>query len=179
MKTIEVDEELYRYIASHTQHIGENASVILRRLLGFDVSQSHIPLSVTVSNITAGVKKDKAVFSHHAARVIHDLLLSNNYATKSKAIDRFMLILSTLYNLNKQAFVAATESTHGRTRIYFANDKQTLLASGKETKPRLIPDTSFWVITNTNTNRKRNMIEQIMQDMKFPVELVEKVCGTI
>ncbi|MBK4773294.1 MAG: hypothetical protein FT726_27350, partial [Pantoea sp. Morm] len=26
MKTIEVDEELYRYIASHTQHIGESAS---------------------------------------------------------------------------------------------------------------------------------------------------------
>ena len=33
MKTIEVDEELYRYIASHTQSIGESASDILRRLL--------------------------------------------------------------------------------------------------------------------------------------------------
>ena len=35
MKTIEVDEELYRYIASHTQHIGESASDILRRMLKF------------------------------------------------------------------------------------------------------------------------------------------------
>lgn len=179
MKTIEVDEELYRYIASHTQHIGENASVILRRLLGFDVSQSHMPLLVTVDNIAAGVKKDKSVFSYDAASVMHDLLLSNDYATKSKAIDRFMLVLSTLYNLNKSAFVAATEAIHGRTRIYFASDKQILLASGKQSKPRLIPDTPYWVITNTNTNRKRNMIEQIMQDMKFPVELVDKVCGTI
>ncbi|WGL99193.1 replication initiation negative regulator SeqA [Arsenophonus sp. aPb] len=179
MKTIEVDEELYRYIASHTQHIGENASVILRRLLGFDVSQSHMPLSITVNNIAAEVKKNKSVSSYDAASVMHDLLLSNDYATKSKAIDRFMLILSTLYNLNKPAFVAATEATHGRTRIYFASNKQTLLASGKQTKPRLIPDTPYWVITNTNTNRKRNMIEQIMQDMKFPIELVEKVCGTI
>ena len=33
MKTIEVDEELYRYIASQTHHIGESASDILRRLL--------------------------------------------------------------------------------------------------------------------------------------------------
>ena len=179
MKTIEVDEELYRYIASHTQHIGENASVILRRLLGFDVSQSHIPLSLTVSNMTAGVKKNKVDSSHDAICVMQDLLLSNNYADKHKAIDRFMLILSTLYNLNKEAFVAATEVTHGRTRIYFAADEQTLLASGKQTKPRLIPGTSYWVITNTNTNRKRNMIEQIMQDMQFPVELVAKVCGTI
>ena len=33
MKTIEVDEDLYRFIASRTQHIGESASDILRRLL--------------------------------------------------------------------------------------------------------------------------------------------------
>ncbi|MBE8421220.1 replication initiation regulator SeqA, partial [Leptospira interrogans serovar Pomona] len=26
MKTIEVDDELYSYIASHTKHIGESAS---------------------------------------------------------------------------------------------------------------------------------------------------------
>ena len=31
MKTIEVDDELYSYIASHTKHIGESASDILRR----------------------------------------------------------------------------------------------------------------------------------------------------
>lgn len=39
MKTIEVDEELYRYIASHTQHIGESASDILRRMLNFRAGQ--------------------------------------------------------------------------------------------------------------------------------------------
>lgn len=33
MKIIEVDEELYQYIASQTQSIGESASDILRRLL--------------------------------------------------------------------------------------------------------------------------------------------------
>lgn len=39
MKTIELDEELYRYIASHTQHIGESASDILRRMLKFTAGQ--------------------------------------------------------------------------------------------------------------------------------------------
>ena len=33
MKNIEVDDELYQYIASRTQSIGESASDILRRLL--------------------------------------------------------------------------------------------------------------------------------------------------
>ncbi len=39
MKTIEVDEELYRYIASHTQHIGESASDILLIMLNFKSGQ--------------------------------------------------------------------------------------------------------------------------------------------
>lgn len=39
MKTIEVDEELYRYIASHTLHIGESASDILRRMLNLKSGQ--------------------------------------------------------------------------------------------------------------------------------------------
>ena len=44
MKTIEVDDELYRYIASHTLHIGESASDILRRMLKFSASS---PLAAT------------------------------------------------------------------------------------------------------------------------------------
>ena len=38
MKYIEVDEELYRFIAGKTERIGESASDILRRLLGLDVT---------------------------------------------------------------------------------------------------------------------------------------------
>ena len=33
MKKIDIDDELYQYIASNTQSIGESASTILRRLL--------------------------------------------------------------------------------------------------------------------------------------------------
>ena len=39
MKTIEVDEDLYRYIAGQTQHIGESASDILRRLLDVNAQE--------------------------------------------------------------------------------------------------------------------------------------------
>ncbi|EPE67642.1 replication initiation regulator SeqA, partial [Pasteurella multocida 93002] len=46
MKIIEVDEELYQYIASQTQSIGESASDILRRLLNFSnkaVEKTEVP----------------------------------------------------------------------------------------------------------------------------------------
>lgn len=90
-----------------------------------------------------------------------------------------MLVLSTLYSLDNKAFAEATESLHGRTRVYFAGDEQTLLQNGNQTKPKHVHGTPYWVITNTNTGRKCSMIEHIMQSMQFPAELIEKVCGTI
>ena len=155
MKTIEVDDELYSYIASHTKHIGESASDILRRMLKFSAA------------------------SQPAAPVTKEVLLSDEYAEQKRAVNRFMLLLSTLYSLDAQAFAEATESLHGRTRVYFAADEQTLLKNGNQTKPKHVPGTPYWVITNTNTGRKCSMIEHIMQSMQFPAELIEKVCGTI
>ena len=112
-------------------------------------------------------------------RAMRELLLSDEYAEQKRAVNRFMLLLSTLYSLDAQAFAEATESLHGRTRVYFAADEQTLLKNGNQTKPKHVPGTPYWVITNTNTGRKCSMIEHIMQSMQFPAELIEKVCGTI
>ncbi|MGG4607941.1 replication initiation negative regulator SeqA [Providencia sp. Me31A] len=180
MKTIEVDEELYRYIASHTQHIGESASDILRRMLNFKSGQ---PVQAKEIRQEQPIKAETAISTPAVApnpvRVIRELLLSDAYAEKSKAIDRFMLILSTLYSLDAKRFASATELMHGRTRIYFAGDEQTLLAAGKQSKPRHIPGTPYWVITNTNTNRKRSMVDAIMQEMQFPANVIEKVSNTI
>ncbi|MCW2478273.1 replication initiation negative regulator SeqA [Candidatus Symbiopectobacterium sp. NZEC135] len=177
MKTIEVDEELYRYIASHTQHIGESASDILRRMLNFRAGQVVAASETTTTKAQAPVSV--ATKPRDGVRAVRELLLSDEYAAQSKAINRFMLVLSTLYCLEPNAFSAATEQLHGRTRVYFAGDEHTLLQHGVHTKPKHIQGTPYWVITNTNTDRKRSMVEQIMQSMQFPSELVEKVCGTI
>ena len=176
MKTIEVDDELYQYIASQTRHIGESASDILRRMLKISAASQPTPVTkdvVSQPSVVAQVKpavmpaKDKV-------RAMRELLLSDEYAEQKKAVNRFMLVLSTLYSLDNNAFAEATESLHGRTRVYFAGDEQTLLQNGNQTKPKHVPGTPYWVITNTNTGRKCSMIEHIMQS-----ELIEKVCGTI
>lgn len=182
MKTIEVDEELYRYIASHTQAIGESASDILRRMLKFTAGQT--APAAPASNIPGTIVQEKpaavaAPTSRDKVRAVRELLLSDEYAEQTKAVNRFMLILSTLYSLNAKEFAAATDSLTGRTRTYFAGDQQTLLQNGIHTKPKHVPGTPYWVITNTNTGRKRSMIEHIMQLMQFPAELTDKVCGTL
>lgn len=179
MKTIEVDEELYRYIASQTQHIGESASDILRRLLLSPQEQSK-PAAPSPSRSNGIVVSKDAGLSATVDRVkeMRSLLISDEFAAQEKAIGRFMLILSTLYDVDKTGFSDAT-ALKGRTRVYFADNEQTLLESGKTTKPKHIPGTPFWVITNTNTGRKRQMVEQLMQKMQFNSDIVEKVVSAI
>ncbi|HEY0208539.1 replication initiation negative regulator SeqA [Acerihabitans sp.] len=176
MKTIEVDEDLYRYIASHTQHIGESASDILRRMLKFNV-QANAAARAKAEETPA--KAEPASPARDRVRAMRELLLSDGYADQRKAVDRFMLVLSTLYTLSPAEFTGAAETLHGRTRTYFAANEQTLLQNGSHTKPKQVPETPYWVITNTNTERKRSMVEHIMLAMQFPVELTDKVCGTI
>ncbi|MBJ8831619.1 replication initiation negative regulator SeqA [Citrobacter freundii] len=180
MKTIEVDDELYSYIASHTKHIGESASDILRRMLKFSAaSQPVTPVVKEVRAVQPVVEAKPVNPVKDKVRAMRELLLSDEYAEQKKAVNRFMLVLSTLYSLDQNAFAEASESLHGRTRVYFAADEQTLLKNGNQTKPKHVPGTPYWVITNTNTGRKCSMVEHIMQSMQFPAELIEKVCGTI
>lgn len=180
MKTIEVDDELYQYIASQTRHIGESASDILRRMLKMAAaSQSAAPPPKETRQPVAVAQEKPLTQVKDKVRAMRELLLSDEYAEQKKAVNRFMLVLTTLYSLDNNAFADATESLHGRTRVYFAGDEQTLLQNGNQTKPKHLPGTPYWVITNTNTGRKRSMIEHIMQSMQFPVELIDKVCGTI
>ncbi|MGF1699094.1 replication initiation negative regulator SeqA [Photobacterium makurazakiensis] len=182
MKTIEVDEELYRYIASQTQHIGESASDILRRLLMMPdqdaiAVQPEAVMPVRPKGIV--VSKDAGnVAQTDRVKEMRSLLISDEFAAQEKAIGRFMLVLSSLYHIDPQGFAEAA-AIKGRTRVYFAESEETLLASGKTTKPKSIPETPFWVITNTNTDRKRQMVEQLMGKMNFGADIVEKVCGEI
>ncbi len=177
MKTIEVDEDLYRYIASQTLHIGESASDILRRLLNVDGELATAAPAAEPKGIV--VSKDAAFDTKiDGVKVMRSLLISDEFAGLKNAIDRFMLILSTLHRIDSASFSEAT-MFKGRKRVYFADNEQTLLASGQTTKPKAIPNTPFWVITNNNTSRKQQMVEQVMVRMGFPSDIIEKVTHSI
>lgn len=173
MKTIEVDEELYRYIARQTQHIGESASEILRRLLGMT------PLNGEETYLSAYPETEESPVAGFAQTVeLSELLNSSELAAKESAIDRFMLILSSLYQANPDAFTNATE-IKGRKRIYFARTEEELRATGNTTKPKPVPGTPYWVISNTNTGRKRNIVGLLMTAMGYAAEFTEQVCEKI
>ncbi|RRA90971.1 replication initiation negative regulator SeqA [Aeromonas veronii bv. sobria] len=169
MKTIELDDDLYFYIASQTRHIGESASDILRRLLEQPAHQG-VPVAEPVA-----VAQPSAVATQQGLQALLD---SGELQKEEKSINRFMLVLSTLYRDNPEGFTQATE-IKGRKRVYFSRDPEALRASGSTTKPKPVPETPFWVITNTNTSRKQNMVAQLMASMGYGEEVIVQVCGAI
>ncbi|WP_040976158.1 replication initiation negative regulator SeqA [Necropsobacter massiliensis] len=199
MKIIEVDEELYQYIAGQTQSIGESASDILRRLLNFSSAKSAVNNErvfnrPATSENTPVHERDTVVTppnqAEHTAPApkkqsdeailqivekVRALLASEIFLQESKAVIRFLAILRVLYRTNPESFAQATESLQGRTRVYFARDEATLLMAGNHTKPKQIPDTPYWVITNTNSGRKMLMLESAMQSMHLPEALIDEV----
>ncbi|CBY82051.1 replication initiation regulator SeqA [Haemophilus influenzae biotype aegyptius] len=190
MKIIEVDEELYQYIASQTRSIGESASDILRRLLSLPVHTSIVndliitsaetdqkpkqAINVKEVNIKT-TKKQSITAINQIVEKVQTLLNSTEFQEESKAVVRFLAILRVLYRTNPEGFAQATESLQGRTRVYFARDEATLLMAGNHTKPKQIPDTPYWVITNTNSGRKMLMLEGAMQSMELPETLIDEV----
>lgn len=194
MKIIEVDEELYQYIASQTRSIGESASDILRRLLSLPVHTSSVDdlvLTSAETNKSADQKPEQAInvkevniktikkqsitAINQIVEKVQTLLNSDEFKEESKAVVRFLAILRVLYRTNPESFAQATESLQGRTRVYFARDEATLLMAGNHTKPKQIPDTPYWVITNTNSGRKMLMLEGAMQSMELPETLIDEV----
>ncbi|OOF78679.1 replication initiation negative regulator SeqA [Rodentibacter caecimuris] len=211
MKIIEVDEELYQYIARQTQSIGESASDILRRLLNLPINSSNTLDFVSFDNTIneSAVKSDNVLTKAMSAQApqtqseailkkveasapktvkkqsetainqitdkVRTLLSSTEFQEENKAVVRFLAILRVLYRTNPESFAQATESLQGRTRVYFARDEATLLMAGNHTKPKQIPDTPYWVITNTNSGRKMLMLEGAMQSMDLPEELINEV----
>lgn len=198
MNTIDIDDELYQYIASNTKFIGESASDILRRLLSFDElvikksaaiedvlpvkkvksKQSNTtvkPADVKESNSTADDKVETAKpLKVENGQNLFDLINKEELATQKGAVGRFLLILSNIHRVHPQQFDSVLD-IQGRDRLYFAKAERDLLEAGSSTKPKQIPNSEFWVITNSNTTRKKRMLTDVANVLGYSTCDAERI----
>ncbi|WP_394220773.1 replication initiation negative regulator SeqA [Alteromonas gracilis] len=258
MKSIEIDDDLYAYIASQTKHIGESASQILRRLLlpedgavSHGAAQHNVAVNgtssttaktselknaeekesaSTVSSKAEDEVKPKAPakspkvsaprkvpastpakaapktvvkkatakaaakapantmavknkplapsaetqIESHSKKDILDAVSTDALATFTKRVDQFLFVLSAAHKLNAENF-SNVESIKGKNRTYFATSKDALLENGSSTNPKAIPDSPFWVVTNNNTAKKTNMLEQVLRNLGYQPDVIETV----
>lgn len=183
MKTIEIDDDLYKFIAAQTKHIGESASDILRRLL---MPESPRPVVTDNQNLAPEKRVDEPqedsseadtqLQSNPGSGAVDDqamLLRVSTTAinTYTKRVDQFLFILCELYRHDPDAF-SAVEQIKGKNRTYFATSKAQLLENGSSTNPKAIPESPYWVVTNNNTAKKVAMLEQVLQVLGYSEQTI-------
>ncbi len=185
MKTIEIDDDLYHFIASQTQQIGESASDILRRLLQVErAAAASAPVTVVSAPVaepqTERTTTEDAGISHQIDTTnqdtkqgnVFDLLSKQDLQGESSVVGRFLLILSALARAHKHNFAAVLD-IKGRNRVYFGRAEHDLLEAGSSTNPKPIPNSEFWVITNSNTTRKKMMLTEAALKLGYSAEQAE------
>ncbi|MGO2128400.1 MAG: replication initiation negative regulator SeqA [Pseudoalteromonas prydzensis] len=191
MKKIDIDDELYQYIASNTQSIGESASTILRRLLNIHgendlvvpekptlpASTDEVAASGQSSEVTAVIENKKPapvtqLTQQHAN--VFNILNKEELAMQKGVVGRFLFILSALHRTHKTDFSAVLD-VQGRDRVYFATSKEALVNSGSSMNPKNITDSEYWVMTNSNTTRKKMMLHEVALGLGYSAEQAEKI----
>ena len=200
MKKIEIEDDIYKYILANIEAFGETPSQILRRLLALPVStesnenlsdESEVMTKPSVQKAVSVVEKQNSRSSidstsslpESVAHGIEALFADQTFKKEQVITNKFKMMLTAMYHENRAAFIAAANTTRGRTRDYLGQNLSTLLASDNEeevaqlkaSKPREIPYTPFWVITNANTGRKRIILTQMMTSMGYPAHLIERI----
>ncbi|MGS0674243.1 replication initiation negative regulator SeqA [Shewanella sp. 0m-4] len=182
MKYIEVDEELYRHIASKTEHIGESASDILRRILGLQVESvvQEAPEKISHPSLEHSSPKPVKV-AKVATKAVSDftrLIDVDALAAQKGAVGRFLFILDTVYRASTTQFEQVLQ-IQGRDRLYFATSKDALLKASKSANPKEIGQSGFWVTTNNNTAKKRTILSEVLLQFGTNEEQVAQIIEKI
>jgi negative modulator of initiation of replication len=166
MRTIEVEEDVYKHILQNTEEIGEPASSILRRLLGLPSASR----SLATPNGT--VKGDPN-------RELSDFVQSLRFLAARTATNRFLQILGFAFKQEPDSFEKILAFPTGRTRVYFARSKEEIERSGKSTHPKRIPGAPFWALTNTDTPQKRDILSTTLKTLGYDPSVVNEAVQTI
>ena len=206
MKYIEIDEELYRFIASKTERIGESASDILRRLLDLSVEDTTVSFPQDISQpsleSTAAQSKEQ-VFNQAKAAVEKVIANQNNphqpttpdepiievidfdsivnqhlLSQQKGAVGRFMHLLASLQVAVGSDFDKVL-NVQGKGRLYFARSKQALLNSSASSNPKEIATSGFWVTTNNNTAKKQNIFAEVLEHLGCDTEKAKMIAEYI
>ncbi|MCW8090657.1 replication initiation negative regulator SeqA [Alteromonas sp. ASW11-130] len=183
MKTIDIDDDLYAFIAGQTKHIGESASDILRRLLMPETpppvrnETPPKPVQKTEPEQKVGsMVPDEARVSSVGSDDILEKISETELAQFTKRVDQFLFVLAQLFQIHGDEF-GKVEQIRGKNRIYFAQSKEALLENGSSTNPKAIPDSPFWVVTNNNSAKKVAMLKEVLETLGYNHQIINEITG--
>ncbi len=156
MRNLAVDDDIYDFVCQNTKEIGESASSILRRLLKLPATEA---LDTRASEITAGQ-------TNASGARITDLQSHLNKLTTIQVVDRFLTILGWIRTQDSEKF-EGVKNIRGPQRIYFSRNKVDIEKSGCGTAPKQIPGSDWFVLTNSDTQTKKQLLMDVLELFSF------------
>lgn len=163
MRTIEIDDDIYRYILQNAQEIGESASAILRRLLGLPAQGPAQRSGSSPTNTLNG-----------KAGALLAFVSDSGFRASTTVKDKYLAVLSFLCRAHPAEFEKVL-TVGGRARRYFARTPAEIAQSGESTQPHRIPNTDYWALTNSPTAQKQDTLARVLSTLGYDVQTAQQV----
>jgi len=163
MRTIEIEDDVYGFLLRNTSRFGESASDVIRRLAGMGNSVDRQMASPGTSTRSDSETRTQAT---KAGSAFTAFLNSPAFLVQGNVVGKFLSVLSWLYKQNPEQFQKVL-LLNGRKRRYFAKSANELEESGNSVMPKRIPDTPFWVFTNSPTQLKKQVLADVMRVLGY------------
>ncbi len=174
MPTIEIDDVVYEYLLRKTVRIGESASEILRRLLEVPGPGTNGRGSREISHPPMGPSGELL----GPPAEVSDLLSDPRFQAERDAVGKFLFILAYLYRRDSKGFENVLNLS-GRRRRYFGRSSEDLAKYGRSVFPKRIPDSPYWVVTNNDTAKKRQVLADAMRLLAYKEAAINAVINAL
>ena len=98
----------------------------------------------------------------------------SKFPRRGGAVDRFLYLLSVAHSDRPGEFERVLGGVKGRgRRVHFARSAKEIEASGRSTDPKNIPGSKFWVLTNSPTEQKREMLAHALEVLGYSAAAID------
>ncbi len=109
---------------------------------------------------------------------VEQWLKSPRFLGETTSLGRFMCLLSLIAEKHRDAFECVLDLS-GRKRRYFARSAGELEQWGQSVFPKQVARSPYWVVTNTETAKKRQIIESVMRMLGYGAADVRSASSAI
>jgi len=93
-------------------------------------------------------------------------------ADGGSVVARFLYLLGVAYERDSNEFGKALLTSRKGGRVYFSERKGEIEQSGTGTNPRLIPGSSYWVLTKSSTEMKQALLKDVLRALGYSEEAI-------
>jgi negative modulator of initiation of replication len=154
VRTIEIDDDVYFYLLGRTTDGGVTFSDLVRR--AFDLDGTRPSSGVRGTTLREGAPQSE----------VERWVKSPRFLMETTSLGRFLCLLAFLHEKHAEDFESVLELA-GRKRRYFARTPAELEETGTSVFPKQVAGSGYWVVTNTETAKKRQILESVMRMMGY------------